>query len=305
LTPLCAGRLIVSTRLDYPSSLLRGARCSGAKRSPSTRLLRPPAAQLQNPARAGGPLQGVYVSYSRKSTTLAAIREIWESEGYTVKGAALAGIAVDNLEVAAGIKSRTLASYELAWSRGRDPLTRRDILVIDEAGMIGTRQLEHVLRVAEKAHTKVVLVGDAEQLQAIEAGAAFRGLAATHGVSNLTANTLHRNALPRPTQRTRPRLSGARSHDRHRADDCAHHPWTGAPTTPNAKPRASPIHPSTMSTPDNNSPPNAGPLANKTQRQGRAPTKTGRSNQRTNPITKSTGGLNSVARDRRMIWIYK
>jgi len=126
------------------------------------------------------------VAGSGKSTTLAAMRAIWEAEGYNVKGAALAGIAAENLEVSSGIKSRTLASYELAWERGRDPLSKRDILVIDEAGMVGTRSLERVLRMAEKAHAKVVLVGDAEQLQAIEAGAAFRGIASTHGVSNLT-----------------------------------------------------------------------------------------------------------------------
>ena len=126
------------------------------------------------------------VAGSGKSTALKAMREIWEADGYTVKGAALAGIAAENLELAAGIRSRTLASYELAWDRGRDPLSRRDVLVIDEAGMIGTRQLERMLRMAENAHAKVVLVGDAEQLQAIEAGAAFRGLASTHGVSHLT-----------------------------------------------------------------------------------------------------------------------
>ena len=126
------------------------------------------------------------VAGSGKSTALAAMREVWEAEGYTVKGAALAGIAAENLEVAAGIQSRTLASYELAWSNGRDPLSRRDVLVIDEAGMIGTKQLERVLAVAEKAHAKVVLVGDPEQLQAIEAGAPFRGITAAHGVSNLT-----------------------------------------------------------------------------------------------------------------------
>jgi Ti-type conjugative transfer relaxase TraA len=128
----------------------------------------------------------VGVAGSGKSTTLAAMREIWEGEGYTVKGAALAGIAAENLEIAAGIPSRTLASYELAWSRGRDPLTHRDILVIDEAGMLGTQQLQRTLAVAEKARAKVVLVGDPEQLQAIEAGAPFRGIAATHGVSHLT-----------------------------------------------------------------------------------------------------------------------
>ncbi len=126
------------------------------------------------------------IAGSGKSTALSAMREIWQFEGYTVKGAALAGIAAENLEVASGIQSRTLASYELAWERGRDPLSRRDVLVIDEAGMIGTRQLERVLAAAEKAHAKVVLVGDAQQLQAIEAGAAFRGIAATHGMSNLT-----------------------------------------------------------------------------------------------------------------------
>jgi Ti-type conjugative transfer relaxase TraA len=135
----------------------------------------------------GGDLKSLAgVAGSGKSTTLAAMRAIWEAEGYTVKGAALAGIAAENLEVASGIKARTLASYELAWNRGRDPLSRRDVLVIDEAGMIGTRQLERALAAAYKAQAKVVLVGDAEQLQAIEAGAAFRGLAATHGVSHLT-----------------------------------------------------------------------------------------------------------------------
>ncbi len=127
----------------------------------------------------------VGVAGSGKSTTLAAMREIWEGEGYTVKGAALAGIAAENLEVTAGIHARTLASYELAWNNGRDPLTKNDILVIDEAGMIGTRQLERVLEVAEKAHAKVVLIGDPEQLQAIEAGAPFRGITASHGMSSL------------------------------------------------------------------------------------------------------------------------
>lgn len=128
----------------------------------------------------------VGVAGSGKSTALTAMREVWEGQGYTVKGAALAGIAAENLEVTSGIQARTLASYELAWNGGRDPLKMNDILVIDEAGMIGTRQLERVLQVAENAGAKVVLVGDPAQLQAIEAGAPFRGITAQHGVSSLT-----------------------------------------------------------------------------------------------------------------------
>jgi Ti-type conjugative transfer relaxase TraA len=139
----------------------------------------------------------VGVAGSGKSTVLKAMREVWEKQGYTVKGAALAGIAAENLQVSSGIHARTLASYELAWSRGRDPLTQRDVLVIDEAGMLGTRQLERVLDAATKAHAKVILVGDAEQLQAIEAGAPFRGITAAHGMTELTQVRRQRHAWQR------------------------------------------------------------------------------------------------------------
>src|SRR3546814_5381757 len=56
-----------------------------------------------------------------------------------------------------------------------------DVLVIDEAGMVGTRQMERVLSHTAKAGAKVVLVGDPQQLQAIEAGAAFRAIHERHG----------------------------------------------------------------------------------------------------------------------------
>ncbi|MGL4240061.1 MAG: AAA family ATPase, partial [Aestuariivirga sp.] len=68
---------------------------------------------------------------------------------------------------------------------GRDLLTARDVLVIDEAGMVGTRQLERVLSQATEAGAKVVLVGDPQQLQSIEAGAAFRWVHERHGGAEL------------------------------------------------------------------------------------------------------------------------
>jgi Ti-type conjugative transfer relaxase TraA len=128
----------------------------------------------------------VGVAGSGKSTMLEAARRAWEMEGLTVRGAALSGIAAENLQSASGISSRTLASYEWAWKEGRYPLTRNDVLVIDEAGMIGTKQLERILAHADKARAKVVLVGDPEQLQAVEAGAPFRGIVAEVGMSELT-----------------------------------------------------------------------------------------------------------------------
>ncbi|MEQ1515022.1 MAG: Ti-type conjugative transfer relaxase TraA [Usitatibacteraceae bacterium] len=116
-----------------------------------------------------------------KSAMLGVAREAWESAGYTVRGAALSGIAAEGLEHGSGIASRTIASLEHQWGQGRELLTSRDVLVIDEAGMVGTRQMERVLSHAADAGAKVVLVGDPQQLQAIEAGAAFRSIHERHG----------------------------------------------------------------------------------------------------------------------------
>ena len=99
----------------------------------------------------------------------------------TVRGAALSGIAAEGLEHGSGIASRTIASLEHQWGKDRELLTSRDVLVIDEAGMVGTRQMERVLSHAADAGAKVVLVGDPQQLQAIEAGAAFRAIHERHG----------------------------------------------------------------------------------------------------------------------------
>ena len=121
-----------------------------------------------------------------KSAMLGVAREAWQEAGYAVHGAALSGIAAENLESGSGIASRTIASLEHQWGQGRELLTNQSILVIDEAGMIGTRQMERVIREAEKRGAKVVLVGDPQQLQAIEAGAAFRSIAERHGAVEIT-----------------------------------------------------------------------------------------------------------------------
>ncbi|GEC14825.1 Ti-type conjugative transfer relaxase TraA [Nitrobacter winogradskyi] len=126
---------------------------------------------------------GIVVGYAGtgKSAMLGVAREAWEASGYEVRGVALSGIAAENLESGSGIASRTIASMEHGWKNGRDMLTSRDVLVIDEAGMVGTRQLERVLSHAQEVGAKVVLVGDPQQLQSIEAGAAFRSIHERHG----------------------------------------------------------------------------------------------------------------------------
>lgn len=210
-----------------------------------------------------------------KTTLLASAREVWEAQGFTVEGAALAAVAAKGLEEGAGIKSRTIArllmdidraeeyaaqkkappsaeekkqerqaamreiyaEYKQAtwqWSKEtkekylgqyyeptsqakheflyatwqiskkhrdslnselgkeqrekelRSPLNEKTVLVIDEAGMVGTRQMARLIDEVSKAGARLILVGDEKQLQPIEHGAPFKAIGDRLGRSELT-----------------------------------------------------------------------------------------------------------------------
>lgn len=135
-----------------------------------------------------------------KSTMLRAAREVWEAAGYRVRGVALAGKAAEELDKLSGIPSRTVASWEWAQKRGQDGLRAGDVLVLDEASMVGTRMMGRLLEAAAQAGAKLVLVGDVEQLPAIEAGAPLRAMAAQAGEARL--HCICRQATPWMRQAT-------------------------------------------------------------------------------------------------------
>lgn len=122
-----------------------------------------------------------------KTTVLRTCKEIWEKAGYCVVGAALAGVAAENLREKAKIDSDTLAKRLWLLDRGDDrfKLDRKTILVLDEAGMVGTRQLAKLTRYVAKAGAKLVLAGDSKQLQPIEAGGPFGSIARRIGAAVL------------------------------------------------------------------------------------------------------------------------
>ena len=84
--------------------------------------------------------------------------------------------AARELEDQAGIDATTIARLRRELERGR-PLDDRTVLVIDEAGMVGSRVLAELADHADEARAKLVLVGDDRQLPEIDAGGGFRGLA--------------------------------------------------------------------------------------------------------------------------------
>ena len=134
---------------------------------------------------------------SGKTFALEAARAAWEEAGLKVTGAALAARAAAELADGAGIEAVTLETLRRRLSDGSRLISAKDVLVIDEAGMIGTRHLADIVKVAAEARAKVVLVGDSRQLPEIEAGGAFGALARTLGAVELTSNRRQENEWER------------------------------------------------------------------------------------------------------------
>jgi Ti-type conjugative transfer relaxase TraA len=141
-----------------------------------------------------------------KTTIMEAARDAWEAQGYRVRGTALSGIAASNLSEA-GIASSTLQSFlmhsenahKMMDSLQGTPLSEKqknylsehmvgtkDVIVLDEAAMVGAAQMHQLLNVVHRSGAKIVMVGDHEQLQSIQAGAAFRTIIERLGKSELT-----------------------------------------------------------------------------------------------------------------------
>lgn len=123
-----------------------------------------------------------------KTHLLAAVARALAARGYRVRGAALSKIVARSLGDSIGAPSQTVHALlkDLARDRPFAPLEKGDVLVLDEAGLVGSRQMEAILSHAERVGAKVVLVGDTRQLQAIEAGAAYRAIVQRHGAAKLS-----------------------------------------------------------------------------------------------------------------------
>jgi conjugative relaxase-like TrwC/TraI family protein len=145
--------------------------------------------------------QGVAVVVGQAGTgktfALGIARHAWQLDGYRLLAAAPTGIATMSLQ-GEGFEDVATCDRLLGdLDRGREQLDPRTVVVVDEAGMVGSRKLARLLEHAQEAQAKVVLVGDDRQLAAIDTGGGFRALRLRLGASELTENRRQQQAWER------------------------------------------------------------------------------------------------------------
>lgn len=121
-----------------------------------------------------------------KSYSLGLANTIWRESGLRVLGVSLSAKAADELKNSSLIESSTIASMLYKIQNGSEQITSKDVLVIDEAGMVDTATMTELLLLVATAKAKIVLVGDTQQLQPIGFGAPMRDAMERAGFFEMT-----------------------------------------------------------------------------------------------------------------------
>ena len=130
---------------------------------------------------------GVGAAGTGKTTVMAIIHELATQAGTPVVGAALAARTAAGFEAATGIRSATITRF-LGQAKATGGLPPDAVVIVDEAGMVGSRQLAEVSHLVEAVAGKLILIGDHHQLAEIDAGGLFTALAVRVPAVELTAN---------------------------------------------------------------------------------------------------------------------
>ncbi|WP_224389132.1 MobF family relaxase [Pseudonocardia sp. ICBG1293] len=125
-----------------------------------------------------------------KSRTVGELARVWaEHADGRVLGLATSQIATQNL-AGDGLEALNTTRFLNGFTPDeagevRDRLTGRDLVIVDEAGMSSTQELDRIVELCSAAGAKVVLTGDHHQLDAVGAGGLFRQVIAERGAYEL------------------------------------------------------------------------------------------------------------------------
>ncbi|MEM9409806.1 MAG: MobF family relaxase [Planctomycetota bacterium] len=141
------------------------------------------------------------IAGSGKTYMLTIAGKIWRDAGLVTFGTCLAAKAAQTLQQETGIESYHVHQLLYQIEKGHLTLDNKTVLVVDEAGMIGTKRLNKLLQLAETSGAKIAMIGDHRQLQAISAGAPFRAVAERVGSMEMNQITRQRESWARESVR--------------------------------------------------------------------------------------------------------
>ena len=122
-----------------------------------------------------------------KTYALGVAVEAFTAAGHQVLGTSTANLATRTLEQEAGVRALNTTRLLADLDRG-ETLAPDTVLLVDEAGMVGTRKYQRLAEHVTAAHGKLIGIGDSRQLAEIEAGGAFRAISERFGAVELPGN---------------------------------------------------------------------------------------------------------------------
>ncbi|MCW5589117.1 MAG: Ti-type conjugative transfer relaxase TraA [Legionellales bacterium] len=120
-----------------------------------------------------------------KTHSMKAVAKAYAQQGFRVLGVSLSGIAADGLEKEAHIPSYTIARLQKKLQQGSITLSAKDVIVLDEAGMVNLDNMNWLLKNIRQSRAKLIVIGDPGQAESIGAGSPFRTLLERAGFAEL------------------------------------------------------------------------------------------------------------------------
>lgn len=134
-----------------------------------------------------------------KTTVSQIYAEAFKADGRPVLGACVSNEAAEKLHQESGLPCTSVAKLLSDLGKSKLKLTDKHVVVLDEAGMVDSRQTRDLMAHCQKAGAKLILQGDQEQIQPVGAGSGMSIAKDAIGDAKLTEIRRQKNAQDRHT----------------------------------------------------------------------------------------------------------
>lgn len=121
-----------------------------------------------------------------KSHVMSAVREMYESQGCRVRGLAPSSSVAQDLKDKGFRDAQNLHRFLFQQNNHRDFLQKGEVLMVDEAAMVGNSVMQELLHLVWRRGAQVLMFGDDRQLPSVERGGQFKAFCEKYRSTELT-----------------------------------------------------------------------------------------------------------------------